>query len=101
MPDEPSIPPRTLIWAGERSLVELIRTTTGGPQNGGGWERTGGGFGGAGYARLGAFGGVLVVRQTEAVHRQIADLLIVLRAEFVSPPPTSPSDEAQTERPTE
>ena len=64
-----------------RPLIEVAVATTGGLDNGGAWEDDGG-FGTAEKLRYGSPGEVrlaLIVRQTETVHRQIADLLADLR----------------------
>ena len=62
-------------------LIDLVISTTGGFDSGGAWETDGGPgtlealrYGGPGDVRF-----VLVARQTEAVHRQIAALLADLR----------------------
>ena len=57
-------------------LIEIVLNETGGSDNGGPWVETEG-IGGD----LVDFDGLLVVRQTDAVHHQIATLLARLRAE--------------------
>ncbi|MFH5805123.1 hypothetical protein [Alienimonas sp. DA493] len=84
----------------EQPLIHLIQTVTGGIDQGGGWEEIDG-EGGA----MSFFNGVLTVRQTQAVHRQIETLLADLRAAFTEQPWTVLSDlrlaEPATADPTE
>ena len=54
-------------------LVGVIVSVTGGPDAGGSWEDDGG------YGTVERFNGLLAIRQTDAVHRQIEDLLAALR----------------------
>ena len=64
-------------------LIDLIQSVTGGSENGGGWEDIDGTGGTIVELETGPAGtgrAVLVVRQTDAVHRQIVDLLGDLRA---------------------
>ena len=64
-------------------LIDLIQSVTGGSANGGGWEDVDGTGGTIEELETGPAGtgrAVLVVRQTDAVHRQIVDLLGDLRA---------------------
>ncbi|NNJ28173.1 hypothetical protein LzC2_42850 [Planctomycetes bacterium LzC2] len=66
-----------------QSLIDLIHATTGGVGEGGGWEEIEGEGGAMEYLETGPAGtgrAVLVVRQTDAVHRQIVALLTDLRA---------------------
>ena len=76
-------------------LIDLIVSSTGGPDNGGDWEEDGG-FGSIEELETGPAGSgraVLVVRQTDAVHRQIVRLLADLRA--APGRPLDPLDEAE------
>ena len=59
---------------GYQPLIDLIVSTTGGPDNGGEWEDDGG------FGTIEEFNGALVIRQTDAVHRQVARLLADLRS---------------------
>ena len=64
-------------------LIDLIQSVTGGAEYGGGWEDIDGTGGTIQELETGPAGtgrAVLVVRQTDAVHRQIVDLLGDLRA---------------------
>ena len=63
--------------AAAQPLIDLIQSVTGGAEQGGGWEDIDGTGG-----TIEIFNGVLVVRQTDAVHRQIEELLTHLRAAF-------------------
>ena len=73
---EPLSPLATAV-AAAMPLIDVIHSVTGGTERGGGWEDIDG-VGGT----LEVFNGVLVVRQTDAVHRQIEELLTHLRAAF-------------------
>ncbi|NNJ28011.1 hypothetical protein [Alienimonas chondri] len=79
--------PLEIAQAAEQPLIDLIQTVTGGIDNGGGWEEIDGEGGAMEY-----FDGVLSVRQTEAVHRQIATLLSDLRDAFDDQPWSFPID---------
>ena len=59
--------------AGYGPLIDLIVASTGGSDRGGEWEQNGG------FGSIEEFNGTLVVRQTHAVHRQLARLLGDLR----------------------
>jgi len=79
--------PLDVALAARNPLFDMILNVTGGYEGGGPWERTDG-RGGA----LEEFDGVLVVRQTQAVHRQIETLLAGLRAANAVRPWTFPAD---------
>ena len=72
--DRPEPTPMDLVRTAEQSLIDLIISSTGGPDDGGDWEDDGG------FGSIEAFNGTLTVRQTQRVHRQIAALLADLRA---------------------
>ena len=77
-----------------RPLTDLIRGTTGGSNEGGPWltvEGDGGTIESLATGPSGTGRAVIVVRQTDAVHRQIVDLLTDLRA--------APGDELNPEDP--
>ncbi|QDT15529.1 hypothetical protein [Alienimonas californiensis] len=80
----PATPLETALIA-EQPLIDLIFATTGGLREGGGWEEIDGEGG-----SLEFFNGLLTVRQTEPVHRQIAHLLADLRAADAAQPWTVP-----------
>ena len=74
-------------------LIDLLQTSTGGVDAGGGWLEIDGEGGSIEELETGPAGtgrAVLVVRQTDAVHRQIVELLGDLRA--------APGDELEPER---
>ncbi len=85
-PDPPVEPtPADVVKFAEKRLVEVIMNSTGGLEDGGGWLE----FDGEG-GTLQCFNGILIVRQTQAVHRQIAALLADLRAADAAQPWTVP-----------
>ena len=57
-------------------LLNVVTSVTGGADNGGDWQRIGAG---PGPGTIEDFDGLLAVRQTAAVHRQIEELLAALR----------------------
>ena len=69
--------PLEVALVAEQPLIDVIQSVTGGSDAGGGWLEIDGEGG-----SVEAFNGILVIRQTEDVHRQIAVLLAELRAAF-------------------
>ncbi|QDT15528.1 hypothetical protein [Alienimonas californiensis] len=86
--------PLDVALAAEQPLIDLIQTLTGGLDQGGGWEEIDGEGG-----SIETFNGVLTIRQTQAVHRQIETLLADLRVAFQQQPWTFPTDLPQAEPP--
>ena len=77
--------PLEVALAAEGWLTDVVQSTTGGIDHGGGWYEIDGEGG-----SLEFFNGLLTVRQTEAVHRQIAVLLNDLRTADDAQPWTVP-----------
>ena len=69
------VQPKEKLTRPDHDLVEVVESVTGGPDHGGAW-------GGVqrGPGTIEHFDGLLAVRQTAAVHRQIEELLAALRA---------------------
>ena len=86
--EEPDTPLEIAV-AAQQPLIDVIQYVTGGVDQGGGWEEVDG-IGGT----INVFNGVLTIRQTEAVHRQIAALLEELRTAFDARPWSFPVDPA-------
>ena len=84
--DDPETP-LEIALAAQQPLIDVIMSVTGGAEYGGGWEEIDG-TGGS----IEVFNGVLTIRQTEAVHRQIAALLEELRTAFDARPWSFPVD---------
>ncbi len=91
-----------------RPLIDLLQSTTGGVEQGGPWEMIHGEGGAVDSLETGPAGtgrAVLVVRQTDAVHRQIVDLFADLRAapgdelepEAAAEPAAEPADQADAD----